>query len=64
MAHAVCNTSAGARKGNAMRRQRRLTPMEAAELAAIEYGRRETAYWAEVEARQRREAERPSPRIY
>jgi len=47
-----------------MRRQRRLTPMEAAELAAIEYGRRETAYWAEVEARQRREAERPSPRIY
>ena len=63
--HAACNLRAASAKAHALRqRPQRLSPMEAAELAAVEYGRRETAYWAEVEARKRREAERPTPRIF
>jgi 5-methylcytosine-specific restriction endonuclease McrA len=63
-----CNASEGAKVGNPWRRgerarRRRFVP---AEEAAIEWGKREDAYWRALEERERRQAPAPrrTPRIY
>jgi hypothetical protein len=54
-AHALCNTQAGGRKGNAMRRRTRLTPTD----MAVEWARQHEADQARLERERHRE-----PRIY